>query len=124
MIASLAMFCSSYSLHSALFLGFLSNLGFVTVYTLNVTLSRFEQLKSEMTSSSEEHVEAIRHLSLQNDTMSATFKVHMRYSSPSTPLFALLCSALLCSSPLLSSPLLLVYRTLICSSLGDNVSLQ
>ena len=36
---------------------------------------RFERLKSERTTTNEEHLAAIRHMTLQNESVAATFKV-------------------------------------------------
>ena len=36
---------------------------------------RFERLRSERTATNEEHLEAIRHMTLQNESVEATFKV-------------------------------------------------
>lgn len=36
---------------------------------------RFERLRSERTTTNEEHLEAIRHMTLQNESVAATFKV-------------------------------------------------
>ena len=36
---------------------------------------RFERLRSERTTTNEEHLEAIRHMTLQNESVVATFKV-------------------------------------------------
>lgn len=36
---------------------------------------RFERLRSERTSTNEEHLEAIRHMTLQSESVAATFKV-------------------------------------------------
>lgn len=41
----------------------------------NYSFTRFERLRSERTASNEEHLEAIRHMTLQNESVAATFKV-------------------------------------------------
>lgn len=46
----------------------------MTILVLCV-LYRFERLKSERTATNEEHLNAIRHMTLQNESVAATFKV-------------------------------------------------
>ena len=42
---------------------------------------RFERLRSERTTTNEEHLEAIRHMTLQNESVAATFKVLKSFQS-------------------------------------------
>ena len=51
--------------------------GFVCLSYSFLSCYRFERLKSERTASNEEHLEAIRHMTLQNESVAATFKVRL-----------------------------------------------
>ena len=55
------------------------NTAFVTIQYLVTFLFRLERLKSETNTSSDEQMEVIRHLTLQNETNSATFKVRSSF---------------------------------------------
>ena len=48
--------------------------------TYCIYFSRFERLKSERTTANEEHLAAIRHMTLQNESVAATFKVYRSIS--------------------------------------------
>ena len=48
---------------------------------------RFERLRSERTTTNEEHLEAIRHMTLQNESVAATFKVLKSFLSTVSGMF-------------------------------------
>lgn len=63
--------------HTATFIEWQLPLKFYSIYSQRLLCCyRFERLKSERTATNEEHLEAIRHMTLQNESVAATFKVN------------------------------------------------